>query len=429
MKREEFLKSLTGLALGSVLAPGALARTPARSGTLADWPGMNPDDDRFWEFVRDQFPLTRDRAYMNTGGLGASPYVVIDAVKRKMDELEEISETGHDRETWDTIKGMAAKLFGCDAEELAFTRNTTEGINIVANGLPLGKGDEVILSTQEHVANILPWLGLKKRKGIAIRTFEPSTKSQQESLDRIQKLITRRTRLIAISHALTTTGLVLPVKEIADMAKAKGIRYFVDGAQTPGMIPFDLHDIGCDAFATSGHKWLLGPKETGLFFVRRDMLDLYEPTFIGAYSSGVFDFPDRTFTYNPTAQRYEYGTVNVPLRVGLGAAIGFIQQIGIENVWKRDSMLSTRLYHGLREIPGVIVLSPENPEMRSAITTFMHETIPYIELQKHLNTFNLRTRTVSEGGLAALRVSTHIYNSVGEVDRALEAVGSARKGS
>jgi selenocysteine lyase/cysteine desulfurase len=428
MKRDEFLKSLTGLALGSVLAPPLLAGKPAHAGTLADWPQMDAKDERFWGFVRDQFPLTRERAYMNTGGLGASPYVVIDAVKGKMDELEKISEVGRTQEVWDTIKGMASELLGADPEEIAFTHNTTEGINIVANGLPLREGDEVILSTQEHVANILPWLALRKRKGIRLRLFEPSTRSQQENLDRIQKLISGKTRLICATHAITTTGLLLPVKEIGEMAKAKGIWFFVDGAQTPGMLPFSLHDMGCDAFATSGHKWLMGPKETGLFYVRKDMLDVYEPPFMGAHSGGPFDFEQRTYTYHPTAQRYEWGTVNVPLRVGLGAAIGFIDRIGIQNIWKRDQMLSARLYSGLREIPGVTVLSPENPEMRSALITFMHESVPYQEIAKHLGSLNLRTRTVSEGGLQAVRVSTHIYNSVEEVERVLEGVRSAGKG-
>jgi len=428
MKRGEFLKSLTGLALASALAPRAFAGRAARTGTLADWPLMDPTDDRFWGFVREQFPLTRERAYMNTGGLGASPHVVIEGVKAKMDELEEICEVGRDEETWNTIKAMAAELLGSDPEEIAFTHNTTEGINIVANGLPFSEGDEVILSTQEHVANILPWLAMKKRKGIRLRLFEPSTKTPQENLDRIQKLITGKTRLISISHVVTTTGLVLPVKEIGEIARAKGIWYFVDGAQTPGMFPFSLHDMGCDAFATSGHKWLMGPKETGLFYVRKDMLDVYEPPFLGAHSGGPFDFEKRTFSYNPTAERYEYGTVNVPLRVGLGAAIGFIQKIGIGNIWKRDEMLSTRLFQGLREIPGVRVLSPENPTMRSAMITFMHETVAYLELQKHLNTYNLRTRSVSEGGLEALRVSTHIYNSLEEVERVLEGVRSVGKG-
>ena len=427
MDRKSFLRSLSSIAGGAALldlfsghtAPGAPSGKP--------WPVIDPDNEEFWHFVREQFPLTHDRVYLNTGGLGASPYVVIDAVKTKMDELEKVSETGRDDEVWREIKTSAAKLLGCDPEELAFTRNTTEGINVVANGLPLRRGDEIITTTQEHVGNTMPWLALQKRTGVRIKFFEPSTASSQENLDRIAALMSTATRLISIPHAVTTTGLVLPVKEIATLARARKVWCFVDGAQTAGMFPFSLHDIGCDAYATSGHKWLLGPKETGLLFVRKDMLDAIDAKFVGAYSDGGFDFARGTFAFNSSAQRYEYGTVNVPLRVGLGAAIEFIRKIGIDNIWKRDQALSTRLYMGLNEIAGVRILSPSDQSMRSAMITLMHERVPYTDLQKHLDTYKLRTRSVTEGGLAALRISTHLYNLPEEIDRVLEGVRTAGK--
>jgi selenocysteine lyase/cysteine desulfurase len=428
MKRQTFLKTITAGAAAALLAPATAAgrRATVASPVFPDSAG--PEDERFWELLRDQFPLTRERIYLNTGGLGASPYVVIETVQRMMDELETISETGHSEELWTKIKGRAATLLGCTAEELAFVRNTTEGINVVANGFPLGEGDEVISTTHEHVGNAVTWLALKDRKGIRIRLFEPSTHSAQENLDRIEALLTPRTRLISIPHGVTTTGLILPVKEIARMARARGIWFFVDGAQTAGMFPFSLHDIGCDAYATSGHKWLMGPKETGLLYVRREMLDTIRATSIGAYSTGEFDWLEGHLTLHPTAQRYEYGTVNVPLRAGLGAAFEFIQKIGIENVWKRDQMLSTRLFEGLRALPRVTVLSPEDPTMRSAMITLMVDGLPHLKLQEHLNTYNLRTRSVTEGGLAALRISLHIYNLPADVETVLEGVRSALKG-
>jgi L-cysteine/cystine lyase len=391
----------------------------------AVWPPVEASDDTFWTFLRGQFPLAEDRIYLNTGGLGASPYAVIDAVKSRMDELERVCETGHTDELWKEIKGAAARLLGCDAGEIAFVRNTTEGINIVANGLPLKSGDEVILTTHEHVGNSLTWLALAKQKGIVLKLFEPSTVSQAENLDRIGKLTGKRTRLISVPHAVTTTGLLLPVREIAAFARTKGIWSFVDGAQTAGMLPFSLHDIGCDAYATSGHKWLMGPKETGLLYVRQSMLDTIAPLFVGAYSEGGFDFLKGTLAFHPTAQRYEYGTVSIPLRAGLGAAFSFIERIGIGNVWKRDRALSDRLFEGLAAIPQVSLLSPADPSMRSAMVTFMHKGRAHLDLQEHLNAFNLRTRSVTEGGLAALRISTHVYNSFAEVERVLEGVRTA----
>jgi cysteine desulfurase / selenocysteine lyase len=428
MKRKEFMKSVTGLFAGAAVLPRlGFADELVQQSTSASWPPINPTDERFWQFVREQFPLMREKHYMNTGGLGASPYPVIDVVKDQMDELEKISETGHTEELWKEIKANIARLLGCDADEVAFTRNTTEGINIVANGLPFQRGDEMITTTQEHVANQVVWLMLQKTKGIVIKTFVPSQESNQENIDRITKLFTKKTRLISIPHAVTTTGLVMPIKEISKIARTRHIWFFVDGAQTPGMFPFNLHDMGCDAWATSGHKWLMGPKETGVLYVRKDMLDTIRATNIGAYSDQAYDFATGEYTYVPSAQRYEYGTVSIPLRVGLNAAVTFVDKIGIDNIWKRDQALSSRLFEGLSRIPHVKVLSPAEPSMRSAMITFMHDEIPHLEIQSHLDKFNLRTRSVTEGGLAALRISTHVYNNFDEVETIIEGVKTAKK--
>jgi selenocysteine lyase/cysteine desulfurase len=159
-----------------------------------------------------------------------------------MDELEKISKTGHTEQLWKEIKSSAAQLLGCDPEEIAFTRNATEGIDIVCNGLPMRSGDEMITSTHEHVGNAVPWLAKLKREGTMLKLFEPSTRAAQKNVDRIERLVTKKTRLISIPHATTTTGQILPVKEISAIAKSKNIWLFVDGAQTAGMLPFNLHD-------------------------------------------------------------------------------------------------------------------------------------------------------------------------------------------
>ena len=427
MKRNDFFKTVLGtLAFASL--PGFKNKSTREHNVVPAWPTASPDDEQFWKVLRGQFPLTDERAYLNTGGLGASPYAVIDAVKAKMDELETVSETGRTEELWKDIKTSAAALFGCEAGELAFTRNATEGINIVCNGLPMKRGDEMITTTHEHVGNTVPWLALLQREGVVIKMFEPSAASAQENVDRVAKLITPRTRLISVPHATTTVGLILPIKVLSELAKSKNIWLFVDGAQTAGMFPFNLHELGCDAYATSGHKWLLGPKETGLLYVRKDMLDVIQPKFTGAYSAEEFDMAKGTIKFHPMAQRYEFGTVSIPLRFGLGAAIKFMQRIGMESVWKRDQMLSTRLFKGLQELPHVKVLSPSHDADRSALITMQHDKMPYLDLQKHLDEFKLRTRGVSEGGVNGLRISTHIYNSIEEVDRVLDATRTAWKG-
>lgn len=419
MKRKQFIKSALAGVAATGLAPG-LGSLRARSAVV--WPAINAKDESFWTFVRDQFPLTRERAYFNTGGLGASPYAVIDAVKAKMDELEKISETGHTEQLWKELKSTGADFFGCAPEELAFMRNATEGINVVCNGLPLEKGDEIITSTHEHVANAVPWIALQQRRHITVKFFTPSTQSAGENVERIQKLITRRTRLISIPHITTTTGQILPIRQIADLAKSRKIWLFVDGAQAAGMFPFSLHDLGCDAYAACGHKWLLGPKETGFLYVRKEVQDVLAAKSVGAYSDNGFDFQKGELKFHPSAQRYEYGTVSVPLRVGFGAALNFLNRIGMENVWQRDKHLSGYLYQQLSGLADIRVLSPASDSERSAMITFQHVTIPYLEVQAHLNTFKLRTRGVAEGGVNGLRISCHIYNNQEEIDRLVEGL-------
>lgn len=429
MQRRQFLKS-TGGSLAGMMGLSAFAESslrfnqPAISGAGR---AIDPRDEAFWAMVREQFPLTRERIYLNTGGLGASPYVVIEAVKNKITELERICETGHSEELWHDIKSKAGQILGCKPEELAYMRNATEGIAIVCNGLPLKRGDEVITTTHEHVGNTLSWLARQKRDGIVMKAFEPSTQSAQENLERMQKLLTKRTRALSIPHITTSTGQILPVKQIGEWAAANKLWYFVDGAQAAGMLPMNLHEIGCHAYAASGHKWLLGPKGTGLLYVRADALDLIESKYLGGYSNtGEFDMRTGAFQFHPTAQRYEYGTVSSPLFAGLGAAMEFLLKIGMANIWRRDHAMASALKEGLLKL-GVEVNSPQNPEEHSAIITFTLRNMERSKLQNFLaEKYQLRTRGIYEGGLDAIRISLHLYNSFAEVDKVLEAVQAAK---
>lgn len=429
MRRRNFIKTagqtLTGLFGLSVLKkPSSLFDAVMVDSAHR---AIDPRDEAFWSLVREQFPLTRERTYLNTGGLGASPYVVIEAVKNKITELERICETGHSEELWHDIKSKAGQILGCKPEELAYMRNATEGIAIVCNGLPLKRGDEVITTTHEHVGNTLSWLARQKRDGIVMKAFEPSMQSAQENLERMQKLLTKRTRALSIPHITTSTGQILPVKQIGEWAAANKLWYFVDGAQAAGMLPMNLHEIGCHAYAASGHKWLLGPKGTGLLYVREDALDLIESKYLGGYSNtGEFNMLTGAFQFHPTAQRYEYGTVSTPLFAGLGAAMEFLLKIGMENVWRRDHAMASALKEGLLKL-GVEVNSPQNPEEHGAIITFTLRNMERSKLQNFLaEKYQLRTRGIYEGGLDAIRISLHLYNSFTEVDKVLEAVQAAK---
>jgi selenocysteine lyase/cysteine desulfurase len=431
MNRKEFFQSLVG-GIAGIAGIGTVVKHPSQSVDrlnsllVARGGKVEAEDENFWSVLREQFPLTHDRAYFNTGGLGASPYVVIDTVKRKMDEFESVSEVGHTEEAWAAVKAKAARILGADPPEVTLTGCATEGINIVVNGLPLKRGDEVITTTHEHVGGIFVWLARQKLDGVVIKAFQPSTTNRMENLERISRLITERTRVISVSHMTTTTSQELPVKEIAALAKEKGLWYFLDGAQVPGMKPVNVKEIGCDFYATSGHKWLLGPKRTGLLYVRKELLDTVRPIFVGAYSDNGFDLATGKAEFHPTAQRYEYATYNVPLMIGLGAAIDFLHSIGMENVWKRNRSLSSRVYEGLKGIKNVEMLSPEDPGARGAMVTFKMKNTTTEQLQTMLaEKYKLRTRFVGEANLNGLRISTHIYNNFDEVERLISGVKEA----
>jgi cysteine desulfurase / selenocysteine lyase len=426
MRRRIFIKSVGSLSLGAFSLQKIPHNVSGDTFGISRKDLLFTNDTDYWKIIRRHFPLTYKRAFFNTGGIGASPYIVIDAVKKKIDELEEIGEVGRSQAEWDSIKSKIAGFISVDPDEIALTGCCTEAMNIAANGLPLKKGDEVLLTTHEHVGGALPWLGRRKRDEIVIKTCEPG-RNADETMRTIKQHVTGRTRVISVSHVTCTTGAILPVKEITAFARSRNIWSVIDGAQAIGHIPVNIHDIGCDCYATSGHKWLLGPKRTGVLFVKKDMLDTIEPKFIGAYSDEWWDF-DKGLKYHSTAQRYEYGTYNVPLMHGLGVAVDFLDSIGLNEYYKRSHTLASDVIGSLSGIPNVEILTPSHPEEFGSIVTVRLKNIDTADLQKFLtDRFRLRTRFVAEAGLNALRISIHIYNSRDEVDRFIQGVKEASR--
>jgi selenocysteine lyase/cysteine desulfurase len=266
--RRSFIKQVTGGAIGT----WALISVPDVSNAryiISSDEKILSNDEQFWKMVRDQFPLTHDRIYFNNGTMGPSPFVVREAVKGFIDNIDVSGEYGG----WETARPKLAKFVNVDESEISLTHNVTEGINVVAWGLPLKMGDEVILTNHEHAGNALPWLNRAKYDGIIIKTLKPA-QTASENLNRINDLITKKTRVIGIPHISCTIGQVFPAKEISKLGHDKGLWVFFDGAHGPGMTMLDLKDVGCDFYATCCHKWMCGPKGTGFLFVRKEMLDM-----------------------------------------------------------------------------------------------------------------------------------------------------------
>jgi len=423
MQRRSFFKSLAA-AVGS--SAWLLQKTSQAGQFPAALEALPKDSAAYWGLIKKQFLLPEGYAYFNTGGLGASPYHVLEETQNMMRNLEIYPAPGYDPELWAKTKGLAAQLLGAPSDAVALTNSTTEGNNIIVNGLPLAKGDEIITSTHEHVGLSIPLLNLMQRQGVVIKVFDPDLKRGPGNVERIERLINRRTRLIFVSHITCTVGQLFPEKAIADLAHSKKILFALDGAQVAGNMPIDVLRYNSDFYAAGGHKWVLGPKRTGMLYVKKEHLDTLRPINVGAYSADGGDLKNLTMDLNPTAQRYEYATQNSALYHGLGKAIEFITQIGIERIWQHNRLLAEKLYTGLLQIPGVEALSPAEEEFRTSLITFRIPGKDYRQVANYLiNERQLRVRIVSEAQLEGIRVSVHLYNDEEEIDRLLQGIAAA----
>ncbi|MGD8726403.1 MAG: aminotransferase class V-fold PLP-dependent enzyme [Gemmatimonadales bacterium] len=418
--RRRFFKDL--VAGTAVVAVGPAACTPRgaegdATPAFADaWRAARTEEER-WQAVREQFLLEPGYAYLNTAGLGPSPLPVVEMVDTSWRELERRSETGHGRRA--EVREAMCRFLGCSEDELAFTRSATEGMNLVARGISLEPGSQVLMTTHEHPGGAMPWLALAEDRDISIATFDPGLDGES-LVERLTAALTPQTRVVMVCHVTCTVGAVLPVKEIAELCRARGIVSVIDGAQAPGQLPVDLHALGCDFYVASGHKWLLGPKGTGFLYVRDEMLDRWKPSYVGAYSDSGFDLAAGRFERLRPASASEYGTRNTPLLLGFGAALEFISTIGIDRVTARGATLAQRLRRHLESIDGVELLTPATPGTSAAIVTFRLPTSggdPWDWCNLLRREHDFRLRPVGEAGLMAVRASTHVFNTEEQVDR------------
>jgi selenocysteine lyase/cysteine desulfurase len=425
--RKQFLKAAAVLAGGAAALPFGPGSAFALDGAdLAARLGKAAadGDEAFWRLVRSQFVLDADWTFLNFGGLGACPLPVLNALADGTRDEERAPNAGTDAKHWELVKEGLAHLLGsgCRKDDLALISTATEGINLIVSGLPLKSGDEVITSAHEHAALYTALLNRRQRDGIVIRTFEPDRASSQGNVDRIAALVTPRTRLIFISHVTCTTGQLFPVQAIAGLAKAKGIWFALDGAQAPVCVPFDIADTGADFYACSTHKWIMGPKRTGFLWVRPGLVDLLRPLALGMGSFQRFNVETGELTLHPGARRFEWGTQNDALFFALGRAVEFVEAIGVDRIWRYNHALAERFYLGLREIPNVETVSPDEEAWRTPMIGFRMRTHPFREISEHLAKDRIRIRTVTEGGLNSIRVSFGVCNHDGEVTAILESL-------
>lgn len=381
------------------------------------------EGEQFWNQIRSQFPLNKTRIYFNNGTFGPAPFPVQQAMEESLTHINSSGEYGNT----EIEREKLAAFIGVKTSELSLTHNTTEGINIMAWGIPLAKGDEVIITNHDHVGNALPWLNRAKLHGINLKIFTPAN-TQSENLDLIKKLVTRNTRVIAIPHVTCTTGLVFPIKEISEFARSRGIFTAIDGAHGAGSFDLDLKDLDCDFYAGCCHKWLLGPSGTGFLYVNEEKLDQLQPYHIGGGSDtgwDLFSDPPTLTGYVDSAHRFDYGTQSTSLMKGVSAALSFHEEIGKKKIEFRVRELNEHLFNGLAQFGNQIeLLSSVESQSRISMVSFRPKHHSYQEAGNALNKSGFRVRQVPEAGVNAIRISTHIYNSKEEIDLLLKALPS-----
>ncbi len=380
--------------------------------------------------LRMDIPALRTSCYLNTGTLGLSPRSTSELFFRLCREWQDAG-SGNPR-VYEAAAAAAAKakeriaaFVGATGSELALTGNTTEGVNIVANGLGLEPGDEVIISDQEHPAGLLIWLHLRQTTGIRIRIARLSPDDRSRNVEEVEALITPRTRLVALSHVSCQTGLRLPAREITETAHARGVPVLLDGAQSVGQFEVDLGEIGCDYYTLNGHKWLLGPPGTGALYVSSSALRRLVPDRVGGGSAERWDYAeDGDLVLHDHGGRFEFGTRLFPLYPAWAASLNLLERIGLRAVSERSLELAQRLRRGLEDIPGVEVLGPtRDPLLMTALVSCRLRGLTGRKVYETLlDRFNIVARPVDE--LDAVRFSTAFYNTEEEVDLALRALAT-----
>ena len=376
-------------------------------------------DGAYWEEIRELFEFDDRFIMMNNGTLGPMPKPVFNALTRyfRVQVTNPFDSYNYLPTFRESVRSKLAAFVNASPDEVAITSNTTEGLNFVINGLDLKAGDEVLMSNLEHPGHVGPWKLKEKRAGIAIKEvpLSPTAKSVDEIVGTFAAAVTPKTRVISISHTVFITGLIMPLKELSQLARDKGLLILADSAHGIGMLDLDMKALGIDFFASSPYKWLGAPTGVGLLYVRKEALDKVYPTVV---SSG-WESNAKASKLDPSGQRSD------ALLFALDEALNFNNRIGKTRIERRIKVLAARLKQELAKIPGVKVHTPVDPYLSAGLTAFSMggslepKLVDYLR-EKH----NLVVRTTGnpQAGTYGIRVSTPIYVSTKEVDMVVEGV-------
>ncbi|GLX52126.1 cysteine desulfurase [Streptomyces hygroscopicus subsp. hygroscopicus] len=399
--------------------------------------------------LREDFPiLGRTLAsgaplvYLDSGATTQKPLAVLDAerdyyvtrnaaVHRGAHQL-----AGEATEAYEDARHTVARFIGAADDEVVFTKNTTEGINLVAHALGhagrLGPSDRIVVTEMEHHANLVPWQQLAERSGATLDWFGLTDEGRLD-LSRADELLDERTKVLALTHQSNVLGTLNPVRELADRAHACGALVVVDGAQSVPHRPVDVRELGADFLAFSGHK-MLGPSGIGVLWGRADLLGELPPFLTGGSMIEIVEMDRSTFL--PPPQRFEAGVPMTAQAVGLAAAVDYLERLGMPAVAAHEEALTARALELLAEVPGVHVIGPTGLADRGSAVSFTVDGIHPHDVGQVLDDRGVAVRVghhcarplVRRYGVpATTRASFYVYNTPAEVDALVEGVRAAQK--
>ena len=381
--------------------------------------------------LREQIPACQSMVYVNTGWSGPSPISVTEAIKERLDyemergpTTEDVLESG--REIQARLLEAVGQLLNASPNEICLTENTTEGLNIVLNGLPWREGDEIITCNLEHSSVLVPAYYQQRRHGAVVKVLDMAPDEQPGSiLEKIEAAITDRTRLVFLSHIEYSSGLRMPVKEIRRLTKDRGIFMLLDGAQTAGHITLDMKDIDADFYSIPAQKWLLGSEGVGALYIRNDLISQVEPMQVAGRASLTSADPYQFQPNISSIDKFLLTSTSAPLRAGMLEAVRFIQSVGVGEIEGRNLELAAYAKQALGEVPGVTVLSPLDRESSTGLVSF---TIDGVDPKEAVARLWERHRIVARwvGFPPGIRIALHFFNTEEEVDRVVEAVQGLR---
>ncbi len=365
---------------------------------------------------RKEFPITNHFVYLDHAGVSPVSLRVKNEVAKFLAEAS--GETGFDYKSWgnriEEVRASSAELIGANTDEVAFVKNTSHGISIVASGLDWNKGDNVIVFEKEFSSNIYPWLNLKDL-GVEVR-FIP-LRGERILFEDIEDLIDSKTRLISMSSVQSINGFKIDLNRLGRLCKSKGILFFVDAIQSLGAISMDVKECGADFLSADGHKWLLAPEGIGIFYCRKGLASRLKTNLVGWKSvENDHDFENIEFKLKSDALRFEEGSFNTIGIYALGAAVDLLLEVGVYNIEKRVYELGDLIINEA-EKRDFSLKTPQNLKERGGIISFAGDFDPK-EIAEKL----LKSSIVVNYRGGGLRVSPHFYNTEAEILKLFKAL-------